>query len=62
MLHNVFQFDDRPVERIMIPRREVDHLDLRASADDTSACSSRPRTRGSRCSTAAGSTCSASCW
>ena len=35
MLHNVFQFDDRPVERIMIPRREVDHLDLRAD-DDTS--------------------------
>ena len=33
MLHNVFQFDDRPVERIMIPRREVEYLVLRGSND-----------------------------
>jgi CBS domain containing-hemolysin-like protein len=34
MLHNLFQFDDRPVQRIMVPRREVDHLDLSAAREE----------------------------
>jgi len=34
MVRNVFQFDERPVSRVMAPRREVDILDLANSAEE----------------------------
>ena len=34
MLHNLFEFDQRAVERIMIPRPDVDVLDVQASSED----------------------------
>lgn len=33
MLHNLFEFDQRAVERIMIPRPDIDVLDLQDSSD-----------------------------
>lgn len=34
MLHNLFEFDQRAVERIMIPRPDIDVLNLRATSEE----------------------------
>ena len=34
MLHNLFEFDQRYVGRVMIPRNDADVLDIAATGDD----------------------------
>ena len=62
MVRNVFRLDDRQIGSMMIPRAEIDWLDLADAAGDAARAHGRQQaTRASRCAAARWTTCRA-CW
>ncbi|WP_367882245.1 CNNM domain-containing protein [Rathayibacter oskolensis] len=61
LLTDIFRADDRRVAEVMRPRHDVDFLRGELPVAEGTAPSSGPRTRATRSSARASTTCSASC-